>query len=183
MTNEAENNHTPERPLECGECRKPIKVKYTEVTDEGISHLVTCIDCPLLVKKLSGNRETEDLEQTREGAGLCCGSCGLTLEALRTGSKLGCAECYEVFDMPILQELIKADKIPEKLRDAALKSAPNLHKGHAPGEVKEVSPSIRLLALNEALNEMLSREDYEQAAWLRDQIKELTDQHKSNEAE
>jgi protein arginine kinase activator len=27
--------------------------------------------------------------------------------------------------------------------------------------------------LNEALNETLTREDYEQAAWLRDQIKEL----------
>jgi protein arginine kinase activator len=48
-----------------------------------------------------------------------------------------------------------------------------------------INPSSRLLALNEALKETLSREDYEQAAWLRDQIKALTESEakdKKNEA-
>ncbi len=47
--------------------------------------------------------------------------------------------------------------------------------GRAPGEKIEISPSLKLIALNEALSETLSREDYEQAAWLRDQIKKLTE--------
>ncbi|MBB64423.1 MAG: hypothetical protein CMO81_05110 [Waddliaceae bacterium] len=52
------------------------------------------------------------------------------------------------------------------------KSTP-VHVGRAPGQSAEMSPTLRLVALNEALKETLSREDYEQAAWLRDQIKEL----------
>jgi protein arginine kinase activator len=38
---------------------------------------------------------------------------------------------------------------------------------------------MRLLALNEALNETIQREDYEQAALLRDQIKAITDTQQS----
>ena len=34
---------------------------------------------------------------------------------------------------------------------------------------------MQLVALHQALHETLSREDYEQAAWLRDQIKALTE--------
>ena len=37
----------------------------------------------------------------------------------------------------------------------------------------EISPTLRLIALNEALDETLIREDYEQAALLRDQIRAL----------
>ena len=47
------------------------------------------------------------------------------------------------------------------------------HQGHKPGELKEVNPSLKILALNEALNKTLNDEDYEQAAWIRDQIQEL----------
>ena len=56
-----------------------------------------------------------------------------------------------------------------------MKKSHPIHIGRAPGESLAISPSSRLLALNEALKETLNREDYEQAAWLRDQIKALTD--------
>jgi protein arginine kinase activator len=35
-----------------------------------------------------------------------------------------------------------------------------------------MAPAYQLTTLNEALNEALEKEQYEQAAWLRDQIKE-----------
>ena len=66
-----------------------------------------------------------------------------------------------------------ANKISPRI--SLTKKALPLHIGRAPGEANEISPSLRLLALNEALNETLKREDYEQAAWLRDQIKDLTE--------
>ena len=56
-----------------------------------------------------------------------------------------------------------------------------LHTGRTPGETAKVSPAMRLVSLNEALNETLSREDYEQAAWLRDQIKKLTAKKKNQD--
>ncbi len=47
-------------------------------------------------------------------------------------------------------------------------------------KIQEINPSLRILALNEALNEMLKSEKYEQAAWLRDQIKALTDEREGD---
>lgn len=108
-----------------------------------------------------------------EGAtGLACGNCGTTLESLRHGNPLGCSICYDVFSDVLVNELINSEKLPPKL--FSKKTAP-LHLGRTPGETQEVNTSSRLLALNEALNETLKREDYEQAAWLRDQIRALTE--------
>lgn len=63
--------------------------------------------------------------------------------------------------------------MPQKI---AIKKNLPLHMGRLPGQAVEINPALKLLALNQALHETLSHEDYEQAAWLRDQIKELTDE-------
>ena len=107
------------------------------------------------------------------GAGLACGNCGTTLDALRVGNPVGCSICYKIFEDPLVQELVATKKIPTRL--AGSKKMQMLHIGRGLAGAQELSPSMRLLALNEELNETLKREDYEQAAWLRDQIKELTE--------
>lgn len=164
----------PERPLECTECRKPIAVFYTEIIGNNITHTSMCADCPILRHKLHGTPHVEHAGTSAEGStGLACGNCGTTLEAIRVGTPLGCDVCYEVFDDILLPEMLAANKIPPRI--ATNKKSVPVHIGRTPGEIQEISPSLRLLALNEALNEMLKSEDYEQAAWLRDQIKALTD--------
>lgn len=164
----------PDRPLECTECKKPIAVWYTEIVGHNIAHTCMCADCPVLERKLRGAPHTEFVPGQVEGAAsLACGNCGTTLDAIRVGTPLGCIMCYEVFDDVLIQEMLAAKKIPPRIASAK-KSIP-VHIGRAPGEIKEISPSLRLLALNEALSEMLKKEDYEQAAWLRDQIKALTE--------
>ncbi len=45
---------TPERPLECSECKKPIAVKYTEIVGHSIIHTCMCADCPELERRLHG---------------------------------------------------------------------------------------------------------------------------------
>lgn len=129
-----------------------------------------CADCPVLKRKLRGapTPQQQDKEQI---AGLACGDCGTTLESLQVGNPLGCSHCYEVFDEVILAELQAADKLPPRVAKPR-KSIP-IHIGRAPGETIEISPTLKLLALNEALDETLKREDYEQAALLRDQINAL----------
>lgn len=164
----------PERPLECTECRKPIAVFYTEIVGNNITHTSMCADCPILRRKLHGTPHVEHAGTSTEGGtGLACGNCGTTLDAIRVGTPLGCDVCYEVFDDILLPEMLAANKVPPRITTNK-KSVP-VHIGRTPGEIQEISPSLRLLALNEALNEMLKSEDYEQAAWLRDQIKALTD--------
>lgn len=162
-----------ERPIECGSCKKDIIIKYTEIIGQQITCTGMCSDCPVLERRLRGAPSDEKEWKAVDGkTGLACGNCGTTLEALRTGSNLGCSECYEVFGDVIVNELVLAGKVPQRV--GSTKKTTPIHIGRAPGESQEINPSLRLLALNEALRETLKREDYEQAALLRDQIQELT---------
>jgi protein arginine kinase activator len=167
------SNSSDDRPLECGECKKPIAVRYTLVIGNTITHTVMCQDCPVLQRRLFGSMHTTMQTLSEGGADIACGNCGTTLDAVRMGAALGCKTCYEVFEEVILAELQIAKKISPRI-SLTKKSAP-IHIGKSPGESLEINPAMRLLALNEALSETLQREDYEQAALLRDQIKELTE--------
>lgn len=164
-----------ERPLECGECKKPIKVCYTEIVGESIVRTSMCADCPELQKRLHGIPALVG-EAAGVKTGLACGTCGTTLEAIRQGSPLGCSGCYEVFGDILAGQLVHAPKAAANNRNLVV------HRGRSPKESAEMTPALRLLALNDALKETLLREDYEQAAALRDQIKALTekktDEHK-----
>lgn len=170
------DNPTPpgDRPLECSECKKPINVFYTDVSTKSISHTHMCADCPQLEKKLRGPAPSEEPgDPGSRASSLCCGNCGTTLETVRMGALLGCGTCYDIFEDVLIDELKSQKKMPSKVIQKRRSSA--LHMGRTPGQAAVMSTSMRLLALNEALSETLSREDYEQAAWLRDQIKELTE--------
>jgi len=162
-----------ERPFECTECRKKVQVVYTEVVKGNCTQTVMCQDCPELQKRLYGLSQEEAQSVKTTGAGLCCGECGTTLSSVRTGHMLGCSECYEVFADVIQGELLSERKVPERVMSA--KSGVPMHIGRTPGKGHEMNTSLKLLALNEALNETLAKEDYEQAALLRDQIKQLTE--------
>lgn len=170
--NNSEGEEQFERPIECSECKRSIAVHYTEIVGNTISHVYMCNECPILRHRLHGTPHIEHTgAHSSAETGLACGNCGTTLDAIRLGTPLGCNVCYEVFDGIILPEMLAAHKLPPRITNGK-KSA---HRGRSPGEIQEISPSLRLLALNEALNEMLKTEDYEQAALLRDQIKALTE--------
>lgn len=163
-----------ERPLECGKCKKPVRVHYTEMVGKSITHTIMCADCPELQRRLHGIPPADKVTGVGEGtAGLCCGECGTTLEEVKRGHPLGCEQCYNVFGDIIVLELVAAGRLAPRFSNQ--KKPLPIHVGRAPGESLTISPASKLLALNEALKETLSREDYEQAALLRDQIKEITD--------
>lgn len=179
MLEKKTDKHFPDRPLECGECKKPIAIHYTEIVGDTITHTSMCADCPELQRRLHGTNPRELVaNQAGTSAGLECGNCGTTLEEVKRGHRLGCPDCYTVFEDVLLMEMQAADRLSPRVLPAK-KSLP-IHIGRAPGETLAINPSSRLLALNEALKETLSREDYEQAAWLRDQIKALTDSENLN---
>jgi protein arginine kinase activator len=170
-----------EKPLECSACIRPIAVTYTEVVGDTLTYTSMCQECPVLQRQLYGTQGMETAASPLSSAtGVVCGHCGTTLESIRTGNPLGCSECYEVFGDILLQDMLRLKKIPTRLTTPTKKSMP-LHHGRSPGEAVEMNPSLRLLALNEALKETLSREDYEQAAWLRDQIKALMENENETE--
>lgn len=135
-----------------------------------------CDDCPFLREKLLG-QPLAAVGASCSVAKIQCGGCGLLLEEVKRGVSLGCPLCYEVFEEELLSELTTRKKIQNK--NLPIKKGTSLHSGRRPGEgVGEEAPSAKLYALHQALTETLGREEYEQAAFLRDQIQELMKQAK-----
>lgn len=169
----------PERHIECSDCKKPIVTCYTEVVGKTIHRIGMCKDCPILWNRLHGTPLHEPRIEGVTTAELCCGSCGTTANEIRMGGHVGCGTCYEVFENLLIQELTAAERAIYKAQGAK-RPAP-LHLGKIPGQVLHMNPAQHLLSLHQALGETLSREDYEQAAWLRDQIKALTEEKENHE--
>ena len=165
-----------DRPVECtGHCKRPIKVIYKEIVGDALNITEMCSECPVYEQKLHGQIKAHATEGLAEGeAGLCCGNCRTTLESVLTGNPLGCSECYPVFSELLITELISEDAVPPHIKkNVGAKKTQPLHIGKSPNNAQTQPTSSQLTALNEALNEALKKENYEQAAWLRDQIKAL----------
>lgn len=159
-----------ERPVECGHCKKPIKVTYKEIVGDVITITEMCADCPALQQKLGSSSTGETANNTL----LICGHCKTPLDAIIRGDYVGCVECYSVFKDPLITELIARDELPARLvKLLEKKKNEPLHKGKSPGNPTPFMLSTQLSTLTKELSESLKRENYEQAAWLRDQIKSL----------
>ncbi|HEX2579208.1 MAG TPA: UvrB/UvrC motif-containing protein [Rhabdochlamydiaceae bacterium] len=161
-----------ERPIECSECKRPAKIIYKEILGDTINCTQMCIDCPILQVKLHGEARKTDNKASQ----ICCNNCGTSLESVQTGQPVGCTECYAVFSDFLVGEIIAAGAIPPALqKKQATERSQAIHIGKSPDKTVDITLSSRLASLNEALNDALKRENYEQAALLRDQIKTLTD--------
>jgi len=160
-----------ERPLECSECKRPAKVHYKEITHKGMTCTEMCEECPVLKAKLHGDTPPTPGKNST----LCCGVCGTTLDSVLMGQPLGCPECYTVFANTIIQELCDSSAIPLQLKKkAAAQKLQTLHIGRS---LKSPALSSQLSSLNEALSDAIKRENYEQAATIRDQIKSLIEKN------
>jgi protein arginine kinase activator len=163
-----------ERPVECGHCKRGVKVVYKEIVSDVITETEMCAECPILQQKLHGSAPKAGNGITQKDAGLCCGNCGTSLETVQTGNTLGCSECYTVFENVLIAQLLTSDQIYPRLKaEALIKKSQPLHIGATPHAPSTIASSSHIMALSEALNEALKKENYEQAAWLRDQIKAL----------
>lgn len=163
-----------ERSIECGECKRPVKVVYKEIVGTTITCTEMCAECPILKTKLHGDTPASKSSEHS----LCCGVCGTSLDSVKVGQPVGCSECYSVFADYIISELVDVGGIPSSLKKKAqTQKLQTLHIGRSPQQPGAPALSSKLASLNEALNEALKKENYEQAASIRDQIKALTDKH------
>ncbi|MGM0439983.1 MAG: UvrB/UvrC motif-containing protein [Chlamydiota bacterium] len=149
-----------EKPLDCTNCHKAVEVYYTVIEGSRLVRSKMCAACPLLQKKL---RCEEHIGLRYEGGNteLSCPNCGTVAEDIVTRKGLGCSKCYQIFD----------DKIIELISTSG--SCLLEHVGRKPEERLLFSPALRLVQLNEILEETLDNENFEQAAWIRDQIIKL----------
>ena len=157
----------------CERCSSPATVHITEVLGEGkFEEHHVCEQCfkqynlesqgKAPGKALTSDPAAGDLEESLFGQQECP-DCGIKFVDFRNNHRLGCARDYQVFQaelMPILEN------IHGEVR----------HVGKTPRRYPQTKKAeAELTQLRQRLKRAVEREDYEEAARLRDQIKTLED--------
>lgn len=90
-----------------------------------------------------------------------CPNCGKTYYEFQKSGKFGCAECYKAFEKPVRETLRQVQ-------------ASTVHTGKIPSKQSEgLKKKRRLADLKTKLSKAVAAEDYETAAKLHREIKEL----------
>lgn len=109
--------------------------------------------------------------QAAERQTVICKKCGKSFDDIMSDGKIGCSECYVTFESRLAPTI-------EKIHGNAV------HSGKVPRSAgKEVKRKKELTDLKDRLNEAIKKEDFENAALLRDEIKKLEANGKGGEAD
>ncbi len=162
--------------MKCDLCTNPATVHLIEIKDgEKIErHLcemhaqeegLTARDAASPINELLEKFIHKQVAQARPKAAqlvVACPRCGLTLDDFSKGGLLGCPGCYETFESSLIPLLERAH---EGARG---------HAGKTPrrGSVDELRLQ-RLQELRKLLEEAVKREQYERAAKLRDEVRDM----------
>jgi protein arginine kinase activator len=164
----------------CSICKeKEATVHLTNISGDKMQKVDLCEECAKskgmndptafsMADELFGLGAALEIEQAGDGTGLKCPACGFTQADFKKAGRLGCPECYETFAEPmgsLLKTMHKGTrhvgKVPESLRQS-----------------RDVSD--RLKNLQKRITKAIEEEDFEKAAILRDEIKQITVESASN---
>ena len=154
----------------CDECGKnEATVHYTQVAkDHEVKEVHLCQECAerqsnkasvqvSLAELLSGLKDLE----TRSQVGKVCPQCGLSFSNFRKTGKLGCAACYDQFSAEL-------EPIITRMHGSTS------HSGKGTAAFSERRNAFeRLARCKKELMDAIEREAYEEAARLRDAIRDL----------
>ena len=185
----------------CEHCKKrEATVKYVEVINGVKTEHNLCTQCaahadlgqfsalfegefPLgkLLSVLLGTQETE--EEDEKYSGVVCPTCGTTYEEFVKDSRFGCPDCYSVFD-PLISDHIRHLQGSEKhvgKHPAGFQPDPAvIGEAAGPGEdpvnIPELSKEEKIRLMEARLKDAVRREEYEEAAKLRDEIRALKEE-------
>lgn len=157
----------------CNVCGKnEASIHLTEIVNSQMVELHLCENCahekgsdvktPFSFSELlSGLTDLSSLVGGQKPEELKCQGCGLTYEDFGRTGRLGCPECYHYFSKP-LSVLIK------RVQKGAQ------HVGKRPAKVGlDQRVHMDLRDLHERLQKSIQLEEFEEAARIRDQIKQL----------
>ena len=164
----------------CGHCAARLDIGPFSAMLEGEMSLAT------LLSGLLGIQDTE----TKDGKldGVVCPSCNTTYSDFVEGSRFGCADCYSVFG-PLLGEKIRhlqgseqhVGKRPEhilRLQNERREKDQDVQNGIGQNDdiVRSLTKEEQMRLLQTRLKDALRREDYKEAAALRDEIRSLKEE-------
>jgi protein arginine kinase activator len=160
----------------CTICKeKPATVHLTQIVGEKMQKLDLCEDCAKTkgindptsfgladLDLVLGLGASQQLEQAAGGVELKCPRCGFTQADFKKSGRLGCPECYVTFAEG-LRGLLKTMHKGTR------------HTGKAPEALRATRENAdKLKTLQTKLAKAIKDENYEQAALMRDEIKQLT---------
>ena len=153
--------------MKCNKCPKVATLHITEiVTEEQVEEHHLCEDCaqkylyepgPKANKALPASEESEETG----GMGRECPECGMKFVDFRNSGRLGCPHDYDAFkeDLAPLLENIHGD---------------TKHCGKSPRRLPQAKQTQSELAqLRKQLGSAINKEAYEEAARIRDRIRQL----------
>ena len=160
----------------CDACKQQqATVHLTEIANDQMTELHLCEACANqkgaqveshfgLADLLSGLAEmgkTQETEEEVETATKACPTCGMTYDDFRKVGRLGCADCYTTFRRNLASLLKRIHGSPH-------------HLGKSPARlVKPTKAKTELAELKRQLERAIELEEFEKAAHLRDQIRDV----------
>lgn len=156
------------KPEQCGHCKKPATIHLTQIVNNKVHKVDLCEDCPFKQNVTDPDAfsladfliKSDAIPDGITGTERCPG-CGMTSRDFKKTGRFGCAQCYTTFEGmigPMLanmhKDVVHCGKIPEKA-------------------IARVSAHQEVNRLERELQEAIQEENYEKAATLRDQLKEL----------
>ena len=156
------------KPPGCENCEEELTIHLTQIINNKIKKIDMCQNCPnaksiedpnqfnLLSDLVSKPFVGSDAEETME----TCATCGYTEKMLKKTGRLGCADCYDTFEVTLKPML------------AGMHNG-QAHMGKVPSVYHRDLLVRQLEDLRETLNEKIEAEEYEEAINIRDQIKEI----------
>lgn len=154
----------------CGRCSKPAVLHITELRNGEVQALHLCEKCAkdYLSQAPSGPQDESPVGGDSEAADeldeldqRVCPSCGITFKEFRAQGRLGCPHDYIAFEdelLPLLEnihgETEHCGKIPKRAPDSS-------------------QQQFRLIKLRSELRSAIDEERYEDAARIRDEIRQV----------
>ena len=168
--------------MKCDKCHKnEATIHYTEIVHNQMIKMNLCEECaktkgvgvqsPFSISDLLSGLAQIDAQES-ECAEPVCKCCGLEFSGFRKTGTLGCSECYEAFKEP-LKSLLKTIHKNVQHKGKKFKKA-------STDKSKQYDPKEEILQLKAELKKSVETENYERAAELRDNIKELEDNPKKD---
>lgn len=158
----------------CCICKeKEATVHLTQIAGDKVQKVDLCEECAKqkgvndpagfsLADLLLGLGASQEIEEAAGGTAIRCPRCGFTQADFKKSGRLGCAECYVTFSDG-LESLLKTMHKGVK------------HVGKVPRTLqhsRDLSEQLRLL--QRKLAKAIEEENFEEAARLRDEIKQTT---------
>ena len=159
--------------MDCCVCKeKPATVHLTQIAGDKVQKVDLCEECAktkgvndstfALADMLLGLGASQEIEKSSGGAEIKCPQCGFSQADFKKSGRLGCAECYKTF----------ADGLEGLLKSMHKGTR---HTGKVPEGLRQTRDlSVRLKTLQQKLAKAIEDENFEQAATLRDEIKQTT---------